>query len=117
MFDLFADQLVSSTVDFVQNNYHIILEILGGIFLVLLIAFHFRQLFFLAVLCVVLAGFAVTFNACTYGCVDCIFQKLINDGVCFEVVVRNRENLLTSYYHCDPHLIQKPGNKLVSLLT
>ena len=43
---------------------------------------------------------AFAFHTCLYGCVECFFMKLVEQGVCVEIIAKSG-GLENAYYQCD----------------
>ena len=111
---LFKAHLGNFVYQYVSNNIHSILETLGVVFVLLLLVVHFKKFIFVVVAVTVVSSMAFAYSSCVHGCVQCMFDKLINDGVCMVTTMSLGGQSKTVYY-CDLDLITTTQTGLTEL--
>jgi len=97
----------------VVARHEVVLQVLGVLWVVVSMYKYRHYLLFWAIVVGLLMVLVFVFEKSVYGCVECVFEKLISDGTCVEITVRNN-NQLATYYQCDPSRIKASESTAVS---
>ena len=97
---LFTRALFTQLQTSIGDHYPNILQLLGA-FTLLYAMFRYKAL--LAV--ILIATFTVytgsfVWSQCVHGCVSCLFQKLVEQGICVEITAKTA-GIEHTYFHCD----------------
>ena len=105
-FDLWATYIQNIAIEHHEHIFQIV-----GILSIVYSLFKYRHyIAFWLLVATTITILVFVFDKCVYGCVECMFEKLILEGVCVEVSMRSG-GIEATYYQCDPRLIKKQVSK------
>ena len=90
--------------EILKRNYEFYLQIVGAVSLFVLVLKFRKLLFTLAFGAILSALLSFTFEKCVYGCIHCVFERLVEQGICLEIRAKSgfSEHV---YYQCDLSII------------